>query len=254
MTTTSCDRHVEDLISLWHLMAHHAEDAAPLHQWLQSHDEVTMEALATALPLAATCWLTSHADPTSRPLTLRVMATFGNVMQQSDLGDWPAQIELAIAVYHWVLGELSSITSPVDWATTLNNLATAYRHRPTGNPAENLEQAIKLYQQALTVPSPTTYPITLTGLAAAYRDRLYGHPADNLDRAIATYEQALGAISPHALPTAWAMVSHQLAAAYGDRQRGDRQHNVEAAIQTYQKTYALGKMHAHPAPAKTLVK
>ncbi|PZV04537.1 MAG: hypothetical protein DCF32_12245 [Leptolyngbya sp.] len=241
MTTASRDRHAEYLISLWHRIAQQAEDAAPLHQGLWPHPEVTPEvtpeALATALPLAATRWLASHADPSSRPLALRVMATFGNALQQGDLGHGAAQIELAIATYNWVLSELSSATSPIDWATTLNNLATAYRHRPMGNPADNLEQAIKLYQQALAVPSPTTRPVSLTGLAAAYRDRIYGDPSDNLDRAIATYEQALSAISPHALPAAWAMVNQHLAAAYGDRQRGDRQHNVEAAIQTYQQTY-----------------
>lgn len=247
MTNASPDRHAENLLSLWHLMAQHADDAAPLHQWLQSHDEMTIEALVTALPLAVTRWLASHADPTLRPSALRVMATFGNVMQQSDLGHRPAQVELAIAVYNWVLSELSSTANPVDWATTLNNLATAYRHRPIGDPADNLEQAIKFYQQALTVPSPTTRPVTLTGLAATYRDRIHGNPADNLDCAIALYEQALGAMSHHALPAAWIMVSHQLAAAYGDRQRGDRQHNVEAAIQTYQQTYSSGQTYPHLA-------
>lgn len=240
MTTTSRDRHAEYLITLWHLIADHGEDTAPLHQWLRSHHGVTIESLARALPLAATRWLDSHTDPAARALALQVMATFGNAMQQGDLGHRAAQIELAISVYNWVLSELSLAKSPVEWATTLNNLATAYCHRPLGNPTNNLEQAITLYQQALAVPSPTTQPVSLTGLAAAYRDRTCGDPADNLDRAIATYEQALNAIDRHRLPVAWAMVSHHLAAAYGDRQRGDRQRNVEAAIQTYKQAYSLG--------------
>ena len=38
---------------------------------------------------------------------------------------------------------------PVEWATTMKNLANAYTDRIRGDRAENLERAIDAYQQAL---------------------------------------------------------------------------------------------------------
>ncbi|MFQ4137371.1 tetratricopeptide repeat protein [Nodosilinea sp. PGN35] len=245
MKTAAREHHAQCLGFLWQLMAQHQGDAAPVYQWLLAHPaEASPQALSAALPLAAPRWLAAHTDPATRPTALRVLATFANAMQQCALGDRAAQIELAIATYHWVLTELSA--SSEDWATTLNNLATAYRHRQEGDPADNLEQAIRLYQQALTVPSPLTWPIAMTGLAAAYRDRIHGNPAENLDSAIAAYEQALGAIPRHTLPVAWATVTRQLAAAYGDRLSGDRLQNITTAIDTYRRTLA----ELEPSPSR----
>jgi tetratricopeptide (TPR) repeat protein len=232
MTIASRQHHAECLSFLWQLIAQHQGDTAPVYQWLLAHPTEPL-ALTAALPLAASGWLTAHAAPTTRPVALRVMATFANAMQQCALGNRAAQIELAIATYNWVLTELSPHS--VDWATTLNNLATAYRHRLMGDPANNLEQAIKLYKQALAVPSPLTWPVTMTGLAEAYRDRIHGDPAENIELAIAAYKQALGAIPRSTMPVAWAMVTNRLAAAYGDRSTGDRLDNIDAAISTYQQ-------------------
>lgn len=231
MITASRQHDADCLLALWRLIVHHQGDTAPLCRWLQAHP-IQPLALAAALPLAARCWLANTSDSS---LGLRVMATFANAMQQCDGGDSAAQIELAIAVYNWVLSELSSSTDPVDWATTLTNLATAYRHRRQGNPAANFERAIELYQQALRVASPSR-PVALAGLAAAYRDRIDGDPADNLDCAIAAYEQALGVIPRHTLPVAWAAITNRLAAAYGDRQL-DRLSAVDAAINTYHQGF-----------------
>ncbi len=236
MKTAAHEHHAECLCFLWQLIAQHQGDAAPVYQWLLAHPaEASPQALGLALPLAAPRWLAAHTDPTARSTALRVLATFANAMQQCALGQRAAQIELAIATYNWVLTELA--TNSVDWATTLNNLATAYRHRQIGNPADNLEQAIKLYQQALAVRSPLTWPVTMTGLAAAYRDRIHGNPAENIDSAIATYEQVLAAMPQHQLPLAWATVANHLAAAYADRPTGDRLDNIDAAISTYRRGF-----------------
>ncbi|MBE9111781.1 tetratricopeptide repeat protein [Nodosilinea sp. LEGE 07298] len=236
MTTASREHHVECLSFLWQLIAQHQGDTTAVYQWLLAHpSKAQPHALAASLPGAASRWLMAHADPTTRPVALRVMATFANAMQQCALGDRAAQIELAIATYNWVLTELT--TSSVDWATTLNNLATAYRHRQIGDPADNLEQAIKLYKQALAVHSPLTWPVTMTGLAAAYRDRIHGDPAENIDSAIATYEQVLVAIPQHRRPVVWAMVANHLASAYADRLWGDRLDNIDAAISTYRQGF-----------------
>jgi tetratricopeptide (TPR) repeat protein len=236
MKTAAREHYAQCLSFLWQLIAQHQGDAAPVYQWLLAHPaEASPQALEAALPLAAQRWLAAHADPAARPTALRVLATFANAMQQCALGHRAAQIELAIATYHWVLTELS--VNSADRATTLNNLATAYRHRQVGEPADNLDQAIELYQQALAVHSPLTWPVTMTGLAAAFRDRIHGQPAENIDSAIATYEQVLVAIPRHQMPRAWAMVANHLAAAYGDRATGDRLDNIDAAISTYRQGF-----------------
>lgn len=236
MKTASREYYAGCLSFLWQLIAQNQGDAAPVYQWLLAHAaEVSPQALEAALPSAASRWLAAHSDPIDRPIALRVLATFANAMQQCALGHRAAQIELAIATYNWVLTELS--TSSVDWATTLNNLATAYRHRQMGDPADNLEQAIKLYQQALAVPSPLTWPVTMTGLAAAYRDRIHGNPAENADSAIALYEQVLITIPQHRQPVIWATVANHLAAAYADRPTGNRLDNIDVAISTYQQGF-----------------
>ncbi|WP_017302077.1 tetratricopeptide repeat protein [Nodosilinea nodulosa] len=236
MTIASRQHHAECLIVLWQLTAQHEGDAAPVYQWLLAHPTAAQpQALAAALPLAASHWLAAYAEPTTRPVALRVMATFANTIQQGPLGNRAAQIDLAIATYNWVLSELS--TNSIDWATTLNNLATAYRHRLMGDPADNLEQAIKLYKQAMAARSPLTWPVTMTGLATAYRDRIDGSPAENIESAIAAYAQALSTIPRDTQPVAWAMVTNHLAAAYGDRPTGDRLDNVDAAINTYRQGF-----------------
>ncbi|NJR67843.1 MAG: tetratricopeptide repeat protein, partial [Synechococcales cyanobacterium CRU_2_2] len=48
---------------------------------------------------------------------------------------------------------------PIEWATTTMNLATAYYSRIKGDRAENIEQAIAAYEQALTVMTQTAMPI-----------------------------------------------------------------------------------------------
>ena len=78
---------------------------------------------------------------------------------------------------------------------TQNNLANAYSDRIRGERAENLEQAIGHYQQALEVYTRQAYPedwaMTQNNLANAYADRIRGERAENLEQAIGHYQQAL---------------------------------------------------------------
>jgi len=87
---------------------------------------------------------------------------------------------------------------PVDWATTMNNLANAYRNRIRGDRAENIEQALAAYQQALTVMTQTALPVdwatTMNNLATAYSDRI------RVDRTADNIAGALAAITAQGLP------------------------------------------------------
>ena len=84
------------------------------------------------------------------------------------------------------------------------NLATAYSDRIRGDRAENLEQAITAYRQALEVRTRQAMPVewatSMMNLATAYSDRIRGDRAENLEQAIAAYRQALEVFTPKGLP------------------------------------------------------
>lgn len=234
------DQSVLWLLGCWQHLAQTTGDGATLQGWLKTHPpQASIGDVIQALPLAARHWFKGYGGTSAD--AARVIAAFGAVVQQSPvMADAAMQIELAMAAYQVALQVFSPKVTPGDWAITLNNLATAYRHRRLGNRADNLERAIALYRQALggQTTAAETWPVALTGLGAAYEDRMQGDRRDNLEQAIAAYEQALSVIPPSTLPIAWTMVMNKLAAAYGDRMEGDRQENIDRAIYTYRQ--ALG--------------
>ncbi|MDJ1172147.1 CHAT domain-containing protein [Roseofilum sp. BLCC_M154] len=106
------------------------------------------------------------------------------------------------------------------WATTQNNLGTAYSDRLRGERAQNLEQAIACYEAALEVRTRSAYAedwaMTQNNLGNAYLYRLRGERAQNLERAIACYEAALEVYTPSAYAENWAMTQENLAYLYID--------------------------------------
>jgi tetratricopeptide (TPR) repeat protein len=100
------------------------------------------------------------------------------------------------------------------WAATQNNLGNAYAERIRGERAENLEQAIFHYQQALEVYTRQAYPqqwaATQNNLATAYAERIRGERAENLEQAIFHYQQALEVRTRQAYPEDWAMTQNNL--------------------------------------------
>jgi CHAT domain-containing protein len=121
---------------------------------------------------------------------------------------------------------------PIEWARTTNNLAIAYSDRIKGDRAENIEQAISGYEQALTVMTEAAMPIewaeTTMNLATAYYSRIKGDRADNIEQAIAAYKFSLEIFTPTALPDDCRRASRLLANLYSDQT-----HWAEAAT-TYQ--------------------
>ncbi|MEP0914022.1 CHAT domain-containing protein, partial [Leptolyngbya sp. GB1-A1] len=132
---------------------------------------------------------------------------------------------------------------PVDWAQTMNNLASAYFNRIRGNRADNLEQAIDACQQALTVMTQQDMPVdwaqTMNNLANTYLDRIRGNRADNLEQAIDAYQQALTVTTQQDMPVDWAQTMNNLANAYFNRIRGNRADNLEQAIDAYQQALTV---------------
>ena len=89
---------------------------------------------------------------------------------------------------------------PQDWALTQGNLAEALTARSSlNNNAQDLDQAIELYQQALTVSAPGSYHFINDqyglGNALARRYETSKNP-DDLQQSLAAYQIALNYLSP----------------------------------------------------------
>ncbi|MCL4247182.1 MAG: CHAT domain-containing protein [Anaerolineae bacterium] len=174
----------------------------------------------------------------------------GELLLQNPVGNRAENIEQAIVAYQQALTVMTQSAMPVEWATTMMNLATAYYSRLGGDKAENIEQAIAAYQQALTVRTQSAMPVewaqTLYNLATAYYSRVGGDKAENIEQAIAAYQQALTVITQSAMPVEWAQILNNLATAYYTRIGGDRAENIEQAIIAYQQALAVMTQSAMP--------
>ena len=180
-----------------------------------------------------------EAEPDAKQFLAGVIGNFSNLIQQFPLGNKPDNVEIAITGYEQALEVYTRTDFPVQWATTQNNLGTAYSDRIRGDKAENLENAIAAYEQALEVRTRTDFPVdwamTQNNLGNAYRHRIRGDKAENLENAIAAYEQALEVYTRTDFPVEWAMTQNNLGTAYSDRIRGDKADNLENAIAAYEQ-------------------
>ncbi|MFI5897500.1 CHAT domain-containing protein [Actinoplanes sp. NPDC051513] len=106
---------------------------------------------------------------------------------------------------------------PVQWAQVHALLATAYRWRPTGDPADNYAQAIEHGERALTVFTPGAFPdqwAEAAGeLADAYRLSLYGNPITTTDDAVALYSTLVEFYRARGDARQWARIETKIAAA-----------------------------------------
>ena len=106
------------------------------------------------------------------------------------------------------------------WVTLHVRLGISLAQNPLGNRAENLEQAIAAYQQALAMQPREAMPFawaqTTMNLALAYAARIRGERADNLEQAIRAYEQALAVFRPDLLPNDCRRTARSLGNAYAD--------------------------------------
>ncbi|PSB54122.1 hypothetical protein C7B67_00165 [filamentous cyanobacterium Phorm 6] len=138
---------------------------------------------------------------------LRVAADFGNfsnLIQQFPLGNIASNLDIAIIGYELVLTIFTREDFRENWATTQNNLGTAYSDKITGNRAENIDRAIACYQKGLEVRTREDFPEkwaeTQNNLAIAYGDKITGNGAENIDRAIRFFRLALEFRTPTTLP------------------------------------------------------
>ncbi|MEL7354110.1 MAG: tetratricopeptide repeat protein, partial [Cyanobacteria bacterium J06560_5] len=147
---------------------------------------------------------------------------------------------------------------PIDWASTMMNMATAYSKRIRGDRAENIENAIDAYKQSLKVRTreemPVEWALSMNNLAAAYSKRIKGDRAQNLEDAIDAYKQSLQVRTRKATPVDWALSMNNLATTYRSRIKGDRAQNLEDAIDIYKQVLQVLTRKATPVDwANTIV-
>ncbi|MFN5067057.1 MAG: CHAT domain-containing protein [Aphanizomenon sp.] len=140
-----------------------------------------------------------EAEPDAKQFLAGVIGNFSNLIQQFPLGNKPDNVEIAITGYEQALEVYTRTDFPVEWATTQNNLGTAYRERIRGDKADNLENAIAAYEQALEVRTRTDFPVenaqTLFNLGRLYQEsQQFDLAYDTFKSALVTVEDIRGEI------------------------------------------------------------
>ncbi len=215
--------------------------------WAKQQEQLNGELLAVMPIVIAQLFA---GDPEQSIFIAAVLNTFGNLINQFPFGMRWLNLELGIAAYELALQVRTRNAFPEQWATTQNNLATAYLYRVQGDRAENLEHAITAYELALQVRTRDSFPedwaMTQNNLANAYVEKNRGGRAENLERAIAAYELALQVRTRDSFPEDWAMTQNNLANACCERIRGDRAENIEQAIAAYELALQVLTYNAFP--------
>ncbi|MGL4501582.1 MAG: CHAT domain-containing protein, partial [Planktothrix sp.] len=102
-------------------------------------------------------------------------------------------------------------------------LGSAYRVSIQGKTAENIENAINCYTEALSVLTRKAFPqywaTTKMNLGNAYGDRTQGKKAENIANAIACYTEALSVYTRKAFPQDHAKTAFNLGRVYQDSQQ-----------------------------------
>ncbi|WP_309236463.1 tetratricopeptide repeat protein [Microcoleus sp. FACHB-672] len=155
--------------------------------------------------------------------------------------------------------------TPAQYASTLNNLGTAYwnlaQHQ---QPIPNLKQAISAYNEALRYYSPDRQPLDYAmiqnNLGTAYWNLAqYEQPEDYLLLAISAYQIALGYRTADAMPAACAATQNNLGTAYWHLANQAKNKPVERfeflqhAISAYEAALNVAQqLAAGTKPLKTL--
>ena len=157
-------------------------------------------------------------------------ALFGRIDELSGEHDAPQRIQL--------LRRALTLVSPEGnaslWGVLHSSLGQSLAEDPTGDPAENIEQAIKHSENALSVWTrealPEEWAITQYNLGNFYQKRVRGDPGHNFERAIGCYVDVLEIVSREDDPAFWGDIQLNLGSAYVRRGHGPGEANVERGI------------------------
>jgi tetratricopeptide (TPR) repeat protein len=137
------------------------------------------------------------------------------------------------------------------WANAQGNLGNAYSRLPTGNRAQNLQQAFVCYENALRVHTDQNFPekwaLGQNNLGNTYTQLPTGDRAQNLAQAIACFQNALRVRTEQDFPAEWATTQSNLGAAYARLPTGDRAQNLAQAIACFQNALRVRTEQDFPA-------
>ena len=200
-------------------------DDANITQFLEDHRDLLMRCQHDGIEIAFADRL--HSE--------ELQSLLNEIERLSNPSDMSRRADLCRAALRLV----KSDTQPQLWAYLHFRLAISSAQSLQGESADNLEQAISHYEQALEVFTCQNFPeqwaLTQNNLATAYRERIRGEHADNLEQAISHCEQALQVFTRQDSPQDWAMTQNNLATAYSQRVRDERADNLEQAISHYEQ-------------------
>jgi tetratricopeptide (TPR) repeat protein len=134
----------------------------------------------------------------------------------AEVRDKEENLKLAVAAYTEALRVYTFDDFPVDYATTQNNLGTAYgAMAEVRDKEENLKLAVAAYTEALRVRTfddfPVDYATTQNNLGTAYRGMAeIRDKEENLKLAVAAYTEALRVRTFDDFPVAYAMTMANL--------------------------------------------
>ena len=170
-------------------------------------------------------------------------------------GDRFENQEDAIAAYRRALtveprGGGTAARTLVEWAATLNNLASALINRGQRRTAEDLERAIALLRISLIVRTADAFPVdwamTQHNLGVAFSDRETGFGPANAKRAIGHLEAARQVRRRDARTADWVDTTLVLGAVLAQRPGGDMTDDRRRAVALYET--ALQSVDAAAAP------
>ncbi|QKQ74658.1 CHAT domain-containing protein [Nostoc sp. TCL240-02] len=249
ITQEDIETYLQFLIEILQATAESNGDAQVIYPLLAANTDKLNDIFAQLLRHWATNTLT-EAEPDAATSIAAVIGNFSNLIQQFPLGSKANNMEIAITGYEIALTVYTRSAFPENWATTQNNLGTAYGDRILGERAENIEEAIAAYSAALEVRTRSAFPenwaTTQNNLGTAYGNRILGERAENIEKAIAAYSAALEVYTRSAFPENWAMTQNNLGNAYGNRILGERAENIEKAIAAYSAALEVRTRSAFP--------
>jgi tetratricopeptide (TPR) repeat protein len=220
------------------LQATEESDADPqvVYPLLQANLDKLDNNFAQALRSWATATLSElEAEQTRR--TAVAIGNFSKLIREFPRGDRASNLEIAITGYEVVATVFTYQAFPEQWATTQNNLGSAYCERIKGERAENIEVAIHCFSSVLEEYTHQAFPkqwaVTQNNLGNAYLNRIKGERAENIEVAIRCVSSALEEYTRHTFPQHWATSQNSLGAAYFNRIQGERAENLEAAIHCF---------------------
>ncbi|MEG4508462.1 tetratricopeptide repeat protein [Microcoleus sp. F6_B4] len=164
---------------------------------------------------------------------------FSNFLLDFPFGSKSIKVEIAILGCEFALQIYTKQKFPQEWATIQDHLASAYRERAKGEPAENLELAVACGKAALQVFDPDIFPDdwadVQNSLGIIYTDRIRGTKAENLELAIYHLKNALKIYSQEKSLEKWIAIQNNLGIAYYRRFFGEKAENLENAIEHFLK-------------------